>query len=171
MSHEERYGTRDQSYSAWHRRNSTKRYVGIENAQNLSMIDVDASLYVEYDEEGKEPVALIETAQDIGQEFKTGTITRNLAKRCDPPLYAYVVLYTLSDYPNPADPSWPDIELFRVRRLWPNPSRDWIACSPEEWCKNLLKIRRVSARELDLREQKKKTLPGLAPDSAIECAN
>src|SRR5688500_12286183 len=73
MSQEERFGTRDRSYSAWHRRNSTRRFVGIERAQTLAMIDLDASLYVEYDDATKEPIALIETAIDCGQEFKPAT--------------------------------------------------------------------------------------------------
>ena len=64
MSQEERHGTRDRSYSAWHRRQSTRRYIGIEKATLLAMIDLDASLYVEYDDGTKEPLALIETAQD-----------------------------------------------------------------------------------------------------------
>ena len=46
---EEIYGTRDRAYSAWHRRGSTRRYVGIDRAQLLAMIDLDAALYVEYD--------------------------------------------------------------------------------------------------------------------------
>ena len=47
---EEKYGTRDRAYSAWHRRKSTRRFIGIEHAQLLAMIDLDASLYVEYDD-------------------------------------------------------------------------------------------------------------------------
>lgn len=78
---EERYGTRDRTYSAWHRRLSTRRFVGIDRAQLLAMIDLDASLYVEYDDRTKEPVALIETARDVGQEHKPVTVTRRLAVR------------------------------------------------------------------------------------------
>lgn len=70
MSQEERYGARDMSYSAWHRRNSTRRFIGIEYAQLLAMIDVDVSLYVEYDDKTKMPLALIEIAIDVGQESK-----------------------------------------------------------------------------------------------------
>lgn len=43
---EERYGNRDRTYSAWHRRLSTRRFVGLERAQLLAMIDLDAALYV-----------------------------------------------------------------------------------------------------------------------------
>jgi hypothetical protein len=37
--HDERYGTRDRTYSAWHRRLSTRRFVGIDRAQLLAMLD------------------------------------------------------------------------------------------------------------------------------------
>ena len=30
MSQEERFGSRDRTYSAWHRRHSTRRYIGID---------------------------------------------------------------------------------------------------------------------------------------------
>ena len=66
----ERYGTRDQAYSAWHRCQSTRRYVGIEQAARLSMIDLDGALFVEYDNGDREPLALIETARDVGQPVK-----------------------------------------------------------------------------------------------------
>jgi len=46
---DEKYGTRSLAYSAWHRHKSTGRYVGIEKAQTLAMIDVDHVIYVEYD--------------------------------------------------------------------------------------------------------------------------
>ena len=114
----ERHGTRDRTYSAWHRRPSIRRFVGIERAQLLAMIDLDASLFVEYDDQTKEPVALIETARDVGQAFKAATVTARLAKRAGLP--AYVVLYTPASNLNPSDQEWQDISRFRVRRLWPN---------------------------------------------------
>jgi len=149
MPQEEIYGTRDRTYSAWHRRNSTRRFIGIENAQLLSMIDLDAACYVEYDDRTKEPLALIETAKDIGQNHKTAYITRNLARRCNPLLSAYVLLYMPADYPNTADPKWPDIKQFRVKRIWPEPVTDWKIFTPEEWAKFLLEIRENSAELLD----------------------
>jgi len=42
------YGTRDLSYSKWHRAASTKRFVGEDNARQLAMIDADVCIYVEY---------------------------------------------------------------------------------------------------------------------------
>lgn len=147
MTQEEIYNERRRDYSAWHRRQSTRRFVGIESAQLLAMIDLDASLYVEYDNGTKEPVALIETAQDVGQSFKTATVTTKLAQSAKLPCFC--VLYTLSVRPNPADSTWQDIESFRVKRLWPNPQVHWDVLTPDEWAKKLLSMRAWSAKRLD----------------------
>lgn len=148
MTQEERFGTRDRSYSAWHRRQSTRRFVGIEDAQLLAMIDLDASLYVEYDDGDKEPLALIETARDVGQAYKPATVTLRLAQRACLP--CYVVLYSLSDLPNPADPQWMDIDSFRVRRLNPPSPCGWQIVTPEKWALHLRRMRRDVCRDLDL---------------------
>lgn len=147
MAQEERYDSRDRSYSAWHRRFSTGRYVGIEKAQLLAMIDLDASLYVEYDNGTKEPVALIETAMDIGQDYKNATVTRKLAERATLP--CYVVLYTLSDKPNPANRRYQDIAYFRIKRLHPSPEDKWRILSPQEWADALLLIRECGSKAVD----------------------
>lgn len=144
---EEQYGTRDLTYSAWHRRLSTRRYVGIERAQSLAMIDLDAALYVEYDDGTKEPVALIETAIDVGQSYKSATVTMKLAKLSGIPCYC--VLYSQADRPNPADPLWPDISSFRVKRLWPKPESTWRTVDPGEWAGALLQIRAWVSRRID----------------------
>jgi hypothetical protein len=149
MSQEERFGSRDRTYSAWHRRHSTRRYIGIEAAQSLAMIDVDVSLYVEYDDGTKEPLALIETAVDCGQEFKTATVTKRLAMRSRPLLPAYVVLYKPAPWCNPADPAWPDIASFRVRRIWPEPVTPWELLTPQEWATRLYHLRHESGSALD----------------------
>jgi hypothetical protein len=115
MSQEETYGTRGREYSAWHRRFSIARYVGIEAAQRLAMIDLDAALYVEYDDRSREPLALIETARDVGQDHKPATVTRNLARRARVP--AFVLLYRLSQDRNPADPRYRDVAGLRLKRL------------------------------------------------------
>jgi hypothetical protein len=146
---EEKYGTRDRSYSAWHRRLSTGRFIGIENAQLLAMIDLDASLYVEYDDGSREPLALIETARDVGQKYKTATVTKNLAILSNLP--CFVVLYTLSEQANPADTRWKDINGFRVKRLHPKPEKTWRVLTPNEWAETLLKMREYSARRVDQR--------------------
>ena len=115
------------------------------------MIDLDASLYVEYDDGTKEPIALIETARDVGQKYKCATVTTNLAKRAELP--CFVVLYSLSSDKNPADTTWFDIESFRVKRLWPKPENDWRVMTPQEWADNLLKMREWSTQKLDLEYQ------------------
>lgn len=147
MAQEEIFNQRRRDYSAWHRRQSTRRYVGIEKAQLLAMIDLDASLYVEYDDGTKEPLALIETAQDVGQSYKTATVTAKLARRADIP--CYVVLYTLADCPNPADPEWCDILRFRVKRLHPHPEMHWRTATPAEWAQALVSMRNWSAKRVD----------------------
>ena len=145
---EEVYGTRRRDYSAWHRRLSTGRYIGIERAQLLAMIDLDASLYVEYDDKTKEPLALIETAQDVGQNTKPATVTAKLARRANLP--AYTMLYALSDSQNPADRMWKDIESFRVKRLHPPPVTGWMILTPKEWADALLALRDTQAAVLDI---------------------
>jgi hypothetical protein len=146
MSQEERLGTRDQSYSVWHRRFSTQRFVGIERAQLLAMIDLDASLWVEYDDRTKDPLALIETAIDTGK-YKAATVITKLAQRARLP--SYCVLYTLSDKPNPADKSFRDIVKFRVKQLTPTTWPDWKDFTPEEWCQFLLYLRNKQCRVVD----------------------
>jgi hypothetical protein len=145
---EEKYDTRDRTYSAWHRRLSTRRFVGIDRAQLLSMIDLDAALYVEYGDGNKEPLALIETAIDVGQSVKPATVTRNLARRARLP--AYLLLYTLADSRNPADPRWRDISRFRLRRLWPKPESSWRILTPQQWALGLVSIRAWATRRLDI---------------------
>lgn len=148
MAQEEQYGTRDRTYSAWHRRLSTRRFVGIDRAQLLAMIDLDAALYVEYDDQSKEPVALIETARDVGQEHKPVTVSRRLAMRARLP--CYVLLYRSGKSANPADPLWRDITGFRIKRVWPREERSWRTLDPGEWAQALLQIRAWAARRLDV---------------------
>jgi hypothetical protein len=150
---EEKYGTRDRTYSAWHRRFSTRRFIGIEQAQLLAMIDLDMSLYVEYDDSSKEPLVLCETARDVGQYIKPATVTKKLARRSG--LRAYVLLYTLSQEHNPADSGCFDISKFRVRRIWPEPETVWKEFTPDEWAKELIKIRAYCAHQLDEEFSKK----------------
>lgn len=147
MSQEEIYNTRDRAYSAWHRRLSTSRFVGIEKAQLLAMIDLDASVYIEYDDGTKEPLALIETAQDVGQTYKTATVTLNLAKRANLP--CYIVLYQLSEKRNPFDGKWMDIKQFRIKRLHPQYEHNWRTMDPKEWALNLIKLRDWQAKKID----------------------
>ncbi len=150
MAQEEKYGARDLTYSAWHRRRSISRFIDIQKAKGMSQIDVD---YIEYDDETKEPLIFIETAIDVGQTYKPGTVTRNLAKAVGGPRRAYTVLYKISETEqNPADPNVMDIEQFRVKRLWPEPDDDWNIMSPEEYAKWLLKMRKYVANRLDAKQ-------------------
>ncbi len=147
MSQEERFGTRDRTYSAWHRRASLRRFVGLERAQLLSMVDIDAALWLEHDDLSKEPLALIETARDVGQGYKSGTVLQRLAKRAKLP--AYVVLFRLADTRNPADPQCQDVASFKVRRVWPRPENGWRELSPAQWASGLVRIRAWASSRLD----------------------
>jgi len=147
MTQEERYGTRSGTYSAWHRRKSTQRFIGIENAQLLAMVDIDVSLWLEYEENTKEPLAIIETAKDVGQKYKTTTVARNLAIRAHLP--CYTVLFTESEKRNPADHNYFDIEEFRIKELWPNRENGWTILKPKKWAEKLLEIRYESAKNID----------------------
>ena len=111
------------------------------------MIDMDAALYVEYDNGSWEPLALIEAAIDIGQDKKVSVVTKNLARRCLPMMPAYTLLYEISGNPNPASLDALDIERFRVRRIWPEPETEWEILSPQEWAERLIKLREWSARQ------------------------
>lgn len=137
MTQEERFNTRDLTYSGWHRRMSTERFIGIEKAELLTMIDIDN---VEYDHKTKEPLALIETAQDRGQSYKTATVTLNLAKMANLP--CCVALYKLAKHRNSAYPQFQDIELFRMKRLWPAPEYQWRTLTPQEWVELLWRLRK-----------------------------
>lgn len=144
----ERYGTRDLSYSAWHRAASIRRFVGWERAQLLSMCDADCVLFLEYDHQDKEPLALIEAAIDVGQDYKPVTAIARLAKRARIP--AYLVLYQRSTIPNPADPRMLDVSGFRIKRLYPRADTAWRSVPPDEWASALLRIRAWAAPRLDV---------------------
>jgi len=164
MAQEEKYDSRCRAYSAWHRRKSTMRFVNIDKAQTLAMIDLDASLYVEYDDASKEPLALIETAQDVGQSFKPATVTRNLARRCYPILPAFIVLYKKGNTPNPAAPNHPDIVSFRVRMIHPDHRPEWRFFTPNDWAHMLLRLRDWSAERFTNEWRKSIELPMTGTD-------
>ena len=147
MSQEARWGQRDLSYSAWHRVRSIARFVGLEAAQSLKMVDQDVTLYLELDGPTREPLALIEVALDTGQGEKPASSMARLAARAGLP--AFVVLYKKASNINPADRGQFDIAQFRVRRVWPSPEHVWRTLSPEEWAQALLRIRSWSAARLD----------------------
>ena len=142
------YGTRDLSYSAWHRAASIRRYVGWERAQLLTMCDDDSVLWLEYSPGEKAPLCLIEAAADVGQDYKPATAIKLLARRARIP--AYIVLYARAADRNPADPRCFDLTGFRVKRLYPRADLAWRHVAPGEWAQALLQIRSWAARRLDV---------------------
>lgn len=147
MSQEERYGMRDLTYSAWHRVRSVSRFVGLEAAQGLKMVDQDVTLYLELESDTREPLCLVEVAIDVGQGEKPASSMARLAARANLP--AFVVLYKIARSPNPADGRQFDIESFRIKRIWPAPENTWRVLSPEQWAKALLQIRSWSAARVE----------------------
>lgn len=139
MSLEERFGTRDQAYSLWHRPSSIRRYVPIHLAELLKVVDVDATYWVEYLDRSI-PVALVETAIDIGQSFKVAAVTRSLASGHVPTLPAYVALYRHAVTANPAYPGVPDISRFRVKQIWPKEESEFRIVSPQEWAHQIAEL-------------------------------
>lgn len=148
MAQDEKHGTRSLAYSAWHRMGSTKRFVAEEDARLLSQIDIDHVLWMEYDDKTKEPILLIEEAQDTGQDNKPSTVTRNMARRMH--VYALVVLWKPASVPNPANEEWPDIESFRVKRIWPPSNKPgWHTVTPKKYAEKLLKLRKCQGEIAD----------------------
>lgn len=145
----ERYPTRDRSYGIWHRVKSITRFLEPRQANALTMADLDSVLFAEYDYPDKLPLCLIEVAQDIGQEKPAGVI-QNLARLAGIP--AYVALYTHADRPNPANSNWPDIDHFRIKRLWPRPEESWRVMTPDEWARALVQIRGWQLRRFQVQE-------------------
>lgn len=145
----EQYETRDRAYGVWHRAQSIRRYLRREQAEALTMVDLDSVLFTEYDHMGKVPLALVEVARDIGQEKPAGVV-RQLARLANVP--AYVALYTPAPEANPANPNWSDIESFRVRRLWPQPEAGWRVLTPRQWARALVQIRGWQLRRFEARE-------------------
>jgi hypothetical protein len=145
----ERYPTRDRSYGIWHRVRSIARFLEPRQADALTMADLDSVLFAEYHYPDKLPLCLIEVARDIGQEKPAGVI-RNLARLAGIP--AYVALYTHSQHPNPSNPNWPDIDHFRIKRLWPHPEESWRTLTPDEWAHALVQIRGWQLRRFQVQE-------------------
>lgn len=145
MARHERYGTRDNTISRWHRTLSDR----------CQMVDIDAC---EYCKKCKSPIALIEYARDVGQEFKPATITTRLAN--DAGIAAYVVLYSTPDGWNPAvveeweQVDWPKVLTgFRVQQTAPTRTKfthvsydqfkDFVEQLHEHDCRRADMLRRV----------------------------
>jgi len=128
LPREERYGTRDLTYSRWHR--------DIEPIDQCTLpyIDIDS---VEYCHLCKKPLALVETAQDVGQAFKATTVLRNLAAKANLP--AYLVFYR-------KDPAAGKIDRFRLRQVYPH-FTPWRMLTPDEYVAFLRSLRTGHACE------------------------
>ena len=112
----EKTDERDRSYSRWHR-----QFTG-----EYRFIDID---HVEYCPYCNEPLALIETAVDVGQTYKCADITTLIAKRLG--AFSLIVLYKL-DSDN-------KIEMFRVK--YTNPIGNGFKCyTPEKYLRLLKRL-------------------------------
>lgn len=139
MPQAERWHHRDEAYSEWHRLRSISRFMTEAQARQLGMIDVDVTLYCEYQDGSKIPVCLIETALDHGQKWKEAKVTANLAQMAD--ILGFCVLYRLGDTPLPGNPLLRDIVALRVRQLAPHETRIWTPYTPAAWAQELLTLR------------------------------
>ena len=141
MSQTEKYGTRDLAYSAWHRTGSISRFLDSrKDALELSQIDLDVVLYVEYRDQGRIPLLLIEVALDVGQDSKPTTVTGALARLAGLP--ALCVLYKHAEGKNPVDNTVQDIASFRYQWVVPRCGGYlWNEMTPRQYAEFLLRIR------------------------------
>ncbi len=139
MSDKERYGNRDLTYSTWHRVESTRRFLDDFSAWRLGMVDIDDCEYCRF---CYAPLALIELAQDIGQQDKPMMVTCNLAQRAGLP--AYLVFYTVCGK---------DISQFRVMQLEPTNGPERIL-SPAEYAQFLFAFHESHDRDCPKRKGK-----------------
>jgi hypothetical protein len=146
---DERYQNRDRHYGIWHRVKSIARFLSPQQAASLTVADLDCVLFTEYHYPDKLPLCLIEVGRDIGQDKPAGVI-RKLAELANVP--AYVALYTPANDPNPANPNWPDIDQFRIRRLYPFPEHGWRTLTPDQWAQALVQIRGWQLRRFEAME-------------------
>lgn len=97
MSRWERYGTRDLTFSNWHR-TALPDY--------CSVIDLD---FLEYCHRCRKPLALIELARDVGQKHKPTRVMEELAKLAG--IEAYLIIWQkVGD----------SVGDCRMARIWPN---------------------------------------------------
>lgn len=117
---QEKYGTRDLTYSKWHRTLDDE----------LTYIDLDC---IEYCADCKHPLVLIELARDVGQSYKATTVMRNLASKAGLP--AYLVFYRVSN--GDLGP----IDLFRVKQVSPTFDQEQRKMTPDEYSQFLRSFR------------------------------
>ena len=127
MAERERYGSRDLTYSRWHRTPSIQRFLGIERARQLTCADLD---FIEYCPRCYQPLLLLETAIDVGQKYKFTEVLYAAAKRMDVP--AALVFYLKGENE--------DIAQFRVRMIYPERGPEKIM-TPQEYAEWLWSFR------------------------------
>ena len=110
-------------YSKWHR-----KYDGI------AYIDVDS---VPCCIKCYEPLAVIETAKDVGQKHKSFTMCQKIANRLNLP--GFVVLYN-TDNKN-------EIINFRIKRFSPWVSTHWNITKIDNWVNYLRKLQELCCNE------------------------
>jgi len=142
---EEMYGTRDLSFSAWHRRDSIKRFINYKDAEKLSMIDLDSGCWIEYENNFQEPIAIMEVAKDVGKD-KCARIVQRLAEKAD--IYGLRLLYKLSKEQNPIDKTVFDILQFKVKILYPKQDTDEKIFTPKQWAESLVKMRKYALSQI-----------------------
>jgi hypothetical protein len=148
MSLEEIRGERNLVYSAWHRPPSMARFIeDPEKVEAMSYIDIDCA---EYHDHWSEVLVLIETAIDVGQDYKPVTVTFKLAQRIYPPIPVFLVLYKISKTMNPTVKKFQieDIEAFRIKQISPKWETDFTIMTPKQWAEKLLQIREDSAAHM-----------------------
>jgi len=121
MTRWERTGKRDLTYSRWHRN------IEPMDRNSLPYIDIDA---VEYCPICKQPLALLELAEDVGQEYKATTVLRKLAELSGLP--AFLVFYRKDQSGR--------IVHFRLRQVSPI-YKDWKSLTPNEYVAFLYYLR------------------------------
>jgi len=131
MTLQERHGTRDLSYSKWHRPPNLPA--------DISFLDID---WVEYCDKCKTPLAICELAQDIGQEHKPTTITRKLAEMAGIP--AWLIFYKKAEDKfclECGEAHLSDIISFRVKQVYPLLT-EVVEISPDKWKERLIRLHR-----------------------------
>lgn len=126
MSRDERYGTRDLTFSRWHRYALSDR---------VTAIDLDL---MEYCRRCRMPLCLIETARDVGQDAKPTIVMERLAQASN--VVAVCILYTPSGECSCTRSRMTrecrhGIEKVRFRRVHPvdEPFEEWHAWELAAW--------------------------------------
>lgn len=143
MADKEKCGFRDATYSAFHRTESIKRFIGDGVCANqIGMIDLDFSLWIEFSTKSYVPLVLVETARYSGNHAKSSTVLKQLCTRANIP--GLCVLYEPSSSKNPADRRYQDITQFHVRHRYPHDDNQWLILSPHEYVDLIVSMRRSS---------------------------